>query len=126
MDTTRRRCLAWLAAGLPLAAVLSEPAGAQNSPRRVVEVRIENRKVVEPAEAIRITKGEVVEILWTSDETVKLHLHGYDIELHVQSGEPAAMVVEGHATGRFPIASHGWGDGGHGHEALTYLEVYPD
>jgi hypothetical protein len=35
------------------------------------------------------------------------------------------MVIEAYATGRFPITSHGWGEGGHGHDALTYLEVYP-
>ena len=53
------------------------------------------------------------------------YLHGYDVELHVRPDEPAVMVIEAYATGRFPITSHGWGKGGHGHDELTYLEVYP-
>ena len=125
MNVSRRTWLAWLAAGSFLPAALIRAAVAQDGPRRVIEVRIENRKVVAPREAIRITEGDVVELRWTSDEPVELHLHGYDLAIHVRPDEPAAMVIEAHATGRFPITSHGWGEGGHGHDALTYLEVYP-
>ena len=81
--------------------------------------------MVAPREAIRATEGDEVELLCSSDERVELHLHGYDLKLEVRPGEPAKMVVKAHATGRFPITSHGWGDGGHGHHALTHLEVYP-
>jgi hypothetical protein len=63
---------------------------------------------------IRITEGDVVELRWTSDEAVDLHLHGYDVELHVGPDESAVPVIEAHATGRFPIISHGSGEGGHG------------
>lgn len=104
---------------------LIRTAFAQNSPRQVIEARIEKREVVAPQEAIRITEGDVVELRWTSDEAVDLHLHGYNVEFHVGPDDPAVIVIEAHATGRFPITSHGWGEGGHGHEALTYLEVYP-
>jgi hypothetical protein len=82
--------------------------------------------VVEPKEAIRARQGELIELRWTSDEAVDLHLHGYDVELQVQPDAPASMVVEAFASGRFPITSHGWSDGGHGHDALIFLEVYPD
>ena len=125
MDARRRTWLIWLASGWFLPAALIRAAVAQEGPRRVIEARIENRKVVAPSEAIRITEGDVIELRWTSDEAVDLHLHGYDLELHVRPDEPAAMVIEAYATGRFPITSHGWGKGGHGHDELTYLEVYP-
>ena len=98
---------------------------AQKAPQQVIDVRIENRQVVEPKEAIRVTEGDVVELRWISDEPVELHLHGYDIKIEVQPGEPASMVVDAFATGRFPIESHGGGNEGHGEEALTFLEVYP-
>jgi len=91
----------------------------------VVEVRIEHRQVVEPKDAIKATQGEAIELRWTSDEAVELHLHGYDVELEVEPDEPASMVVDAYATGRFPVESHGWGGGGHGDEALIFLEVYP-
>ena len=126
MDACRRTWLAWLTAGLFLPATPIRLAVAQEGSQWLIEVRIENRKVVAPKEAIRVTEGDVVELRWTSDEPVELHLHGYDLETRVRPDGPAAMVIEAYATGRFPITSHGWGDGGHGHDALTYLEVYPD
>ncbi len=100
-------------------------AVAQKASQQEVEVRIENRQVVAPRGPIRVTEGDVVELVWASDEAAKLHLHGYDLEIQVRPDEPAVMVVEAYATGRFPITSHGWGEGGRGHDALTYLEVYP-
>ncbi len=126
MNACRRTWLVWLAAGSFIPAVLIRAAVAQEAPQQVIEVRIENRKVVAPSETIRITEGDVIELRWTSDESVELHLHGYDLEIHVRPDEPAVMVIKAYATGRFPITSHGWGEGGHGHDALTYLEVYPD
>jgi hypothetical protein len=125
MDASRRTWLIWLASVWFMPAALIRAAVAQDGQRRVIEARIANRKVVAPGEAIRITEGDVIELRWTSDEPVSLHLHGYDVELHVRPDEPAVMVIEAYATGRFPITSHGWGKGGHGHDELTYLEVYP-
>jgi hypothetical protein len=125
MEASRRTWLVWVVATSFVPTGLIRAAIAQDGPQRVIDVRIENRKVVAPREAIRITEGDVIELRWTSDEPVELHLHGYDLEAHVRPDEPAAMVIEAHATGRFPITSHGWGEGGHGHDALTYLEVYP-
>jgi len=121
--------------GLLVSGTLMGGAVAQETSPRVIEVRIENRKVVAPEEAIRITQGDVVELRWSSDEAVELHLHGYDVELRVGPDAPATMAIEAFAAGRFPITSHGWGGGGDsggdgdsggGHDALTYLEVYPD
>ena len=117
--------LAWLCLGISFTAALTGGVCAQDASRIVIDVRIENRQVVEPKEAIRATQGDVIELRWTSDEPSELHLHGYDIELEVKPGEPAAMIVEAYASGRFPITSHGWGDSGHSHDALIFLEVYP-
>ena len=125
MHASRRIWLNWIFAAWLLPAALSAAAVAQENPRQVLEARIENRQVIAPEGAIRITEGDVLELRWTSDEAVALHLHGYDIELQLRPGEPAAIVIEADMTGRFPITSHGWGDGSHGHDALTYLEVYP-
>lgn len=123
---SRRACLSWLAVAPVLTLGLTRGAAAQDSPTRVIDLRIENRRVVEPEGTIRVTQGDLVELRWTSDEPVDLHLHGYDQELQVQPDAPASMVVEAFASGRFPITSHGWSEGGHGHDALIFLEVYPD
>lgn len=122
---TRRTCLCWIAGGMAAAATWSVEAGAQKTKPRTIRVEIRKRKIVAPKDRIRIFESESVELLWTTDETVKLHLHGYDREFLVQAGKVAIMPITGRATGRFPVTSHGWGSGGHGHHALTYLEVYP-
>jgi hypothetical protein len=124
-NRSRRTWLAWLVIGSIAPVAMMQDAIGQERASRVIQVKIEKRKVVEPKRAIRMTENEVVELRWTSDEMVKLHLHGYDKELKVSPGKPASMPITGRATGRFPITSHGWGQGGHGHHALTYLEVHP-
>ena len=125
MEACRRTWLVWLAAGSFMPSALIPAAVAQETSQRVIEVRIENRQVVAPGETIQITEGDVIELVWTSDEATELPLHGYDLEIHVRPNEPDTMVIQAHATGRFPVTSHGWGEGGLGHDALTYLEVYP-
>lgn len=125
MDVCRRTLLAWLATSSICPSALIQAATAQEAQQQVIEVGIENRRAVAPGGVIRITEGDVVELIWTSDEAAELHLHGYDLEFDVRPGEPASIVFEAYATGRFPITSHGWGEGGHSHDALTYLEVYP-
>ena len=91
-----------------------------------IELVISERKVQRAEKTIRVTQGESIELVWQSDETAELHLHGYDISFEVSPKAPAIVTFEAHATGRFPITSHGFGgQKGHGHEALLYIEVYP-
>lgn len=125
MNPFRRKWLVGVLASSIAYAALIQGAVGQDGSRRAIDVRIEHRKVVSPKKAIRVSQNDDIELRWTSDELVSLHLHGYDQELRVEPGKPAVMVVRAHATGRFPITSHGWGSGGHGHHALTYLEVHP-
>lgn len=114
-----------MAAAALLAPALGRAALAQLKPGRLIDVVIRGRRVVSPAGAIRLTRGEVVELRVRSDERAELHLHGYDRELRVVPGKTASMVLFAHATGRFALTSHGWRAGGHRHDALTYIEVYP-
>ena len=88
---------------------------------------IKNRQIQLEENTLRVTQGVTVELVWSSDEDVDLHLHGYDIEFHVKAGTPASESFPANATGRFPVTSHGFsGEDNHGHEALMYLEVYPE
>jgi hypothetical protein len=120
----RRQFLRWVGACV-LVAAAGTTARAETAAPKVFEVRIKNRKVVAPEGAIRVKRGDVVELRWTTDERVEIHLHGYDKELTVAPGKPAKLVIRARIAGRFPITSHGWGSQGHGHDALTYLEVHP-
>jgi len=74
---------------------------------------------------VRVHQGDRVELRWLSDAAAEVHLHGYDIELHLHAGETAVMTFEAEATGRFPVELHGGHDHGGGHGALLYVEVHP-
>ena len=89
------------------------------------DIKIEHRKVV-GQKTIRIKQGDKISLKWTTDEKVKVHLHGYDIKKTITPGKAAEMSLTGKATGRFPVTSHGFGKShGHGKGALLYLEVHP-
>ncbi len=101
---------------------------APKKPEGAVELRIKDRKLA-GVKVVRVKEGEAVDLYWVTDETVELHLHGYDIEVKAKPGAPAAMSFKAHATGRFPVTAHGFGDhhgGGHSEKTLLYLEVHPN
>ncbi len=101
-----------------------QPEGSTDAEARI-EVRIENRKVVGD-QIIRVTQGQLVEMIWTTDEAAELHIHGYDIRFEISPDTPAEVSFTAHATGRFAVTSHGFGgQHGHGHDTLVYIEVYP-
>ncbi len=105
---------------------LALPAPGALAAEREFDVSIAQRKVTEPGSSIRVVAGDTVTLHWHTDELAELHLHGYDIALEVKPGEPATMRFEATVAGRFPVTSHGFGGaGGHGHDALLYIEVYP-
>lgn len=109
----------------PIGAIAAEPGEEAADDVRRYEITIRDRKVVRDSDVIRITQGDEVELVWTTDEAANLHLHGYDIELDIKPEAPTVMAFEAHATGRYPITSHGFGEHQHGHETLLYIEVYP-
>ena len=84
MDALRRSWLVRLGACSIMPSALVRAALAQGDPRRVIDVRIERRRVVAPSAAIRVTQGDEVERSWTSDEPVELHLHGYDLKVRAR------------------------------------------
>jgi hypothetical protein len=91
-----------------------------------IELVISERNVQREEKTIRVTQGDSIELVWQSDETAELHLHGYDISFKVSPEASSMVTFEALATGRFPITNHGFGgQKGHGHEALLYIEVYP-
>lgn len=116
--------------------LFSWDAISQKFEKTVITIQIKNRRVVAPRKRIRVSKNERIILRFLTDETVDLHLHGYNRLVTVLAGTPADMVLTAKATGRFPISSHGWRTSGrknqrkeikHGHDrgGLTYLEVYP-
>jgi hypothetical protein len=118
----------WILLPISLLFAVPVPVEAETDEGTVkrMELVISERKVQREEKSIRVTQGDSLELVWTSDEPGELHLHGYDIGFEVSPDAPAIVTFQAHATGRFPITSHGFGgEHGHGHEALLYIEVYP-
>jgi hypothetical protein len=98
-----------------------------------ISIAIKNRKLGSEAHKyIRITQGDVLELVFTTDETSELHLHEYDIYLNTEPGTPSVLRVDAKIAGRFALESHRFGSeakapstGAHEHVVLLYLEVYP-
>ena len=107
--------------GRPLIAAAETPQAAT----RTFELRIAQRRVPVAQRTLRATEGERVELRWSADEPLVLHLHGYDIETRVEPGKPAVTAFAAQLTGRFPVEVH-TGDGSkHRHRALLHVEIHP-
>ena len=102
---------------------------SQSIPQRIVSIKIIDGNVV-GKKTVRLTQGERVALHWITDKTLRIHLHGYDIEKVIKAGDDTVMYIEAYATGRFPITMHGdtqsHKHNHHGSEkTLIYLEVHP-
>ena len=121
----------WLASPVATAA---DREGAPASARSF-ELRIEQRRVPQAQRVLRATEGERVELRWTADEPLVLHLHGYDIETRVAPDKPAVTSFTARLTGRFPVAIHvddapgrtgsSAKSSSHHHLTLLHVEVHP-
>ena len=114
----RKSRLAWLLAVMTVLVV--QPAMAES---RVIDLVIRGGSLPLEQRVIRVQQGDAVTLRWTSDQTLTLHLHGYDVERRVDPGTTATMSFTAHATGRFPIEVHG--SEGRRATTLGYLEVQP-
>jgi len=99
-------------------------AAAQAPERKTFELSLVDGKVAAGPGTVRVRRHDEVELRWSSDRRIVLHLHGYDIERTVAPGAPAAMAFKADIAGRFPVTEHAHGVARH-HRAVLYLEVRP-
>lgn len=113
-----------LLAGIVIALMaLSAPLAADDTPRAAAhtfELQIAKRRVAPANRVLRAVEGERVELRWSADEPLVLHLHGYDIETRVAPGKPAVTAFTARFTGRFPVEIHGGR-----HATLLHVEIHP-
>jgi len=102
----------------------------QKQGEKIFKLDIKQRSLSDDHTYVRVKQGDKVRLLWTSDELVLLHIHGYDIIVSLTPEVPSEVTFKAHATGRFPVTSHGFSTTDpthHAHEiTLLYLEVYPN
>ena len=101
---------------------------------REFEISIRDRRVEGGTSTIRVKRGETILMRWRTDESVVLHVHGYDLQGNVSPASPSTMRFEAGVAGRFPVTAHGFGAVA-GQDArakkpreitLLYLEVLPE
>jgi FtsP/CotA-like multicopper oxidase with cupredoxin domain len=120
--------MGWI--GLIVFGPLNPPSRAFPAESSQFSVAIQGRKVDPTQTTIRVTQGQTLDLKFTTDETVELHLHGYDRLLTLQPGSVAVMRLHASSAGRFAIEGHRFGSGSGGsrsgrHVVLLYLEVHP-
>lgn len=99
-----------------------------NAAELTFALRIEKGRVPADKRLIRVKQGDFVNLQWSTDRRMSVHLHGYDIEKEVTPGAVTDMTFTARATGRFTIEPHiaKTPSGGHAHGGvLVTIEVYP-
>ncbi len=123
--TISRRSALSFASGLVVAilawSIGSVSTWAGSASKHSFAFNIENGRITGPKRTVRVKEGDFVELLWRADSNVELHLHGYDLHLHLKPGELRTISFQAHTAGRYPLSTHG----SSGHGALIYLEIYP-
>src|SRR5262245_30678265 len=76
------RC--FLSLALVLASNLAVPGAKADE--LTFELRIQRGQVPANMRLIRVKQGDVVKLRWSSDRSIALHLHGYDIERKIEPG----------------------------------------
>ena len=99
-----------------------QPAPANESTHPLFLLHVTGNEVAGVEGPIRVNQDDTVTLRWSAEAYAELHLHGYDIKAKIEPGATYDMVIEAHASGRFPITSH---TAGGEHITLQYLEVYP-
>lgn len=124
--SARTLALRMLVLGLSPMTAADEGPSNGDAAQQWIEIRIENRAVVGD-DVIRVSQDEAIALRWATDEAAELHIHGYDIRFDISPDAPAEIEFTAHATGRYAVTSHGFGDEhSHGHETLVYIEVHPN
>jgi hypothetical protein len=99
----------------PTAAAAVAPVASE----KAFELVLRDGKLVSGPQSFQVRQGEHVTLRIDSNAGDELHLHGYDLKLAIQAGEPATLQFSASRSGRFGIELHKH------HSELGALEVYP-
>ena len=95
---------------LMLVLIISSIISCSDATQEIVEeeitVNVKGGNVVDAQEKIRVNNGDQVKLIFNSDESLKIHLHGYDIQKDLIANEESALEFRADATGRFKITVH--------------------
>jgi len=87
--------------------------------QRTLQVVIEGGKPVGGAQAVRVVRDDEVLLTVRSDRDDELHLHGYNLHLHLKAGTPGTLRFTARRTGRFSAELH------KSDTEVVVFEIYP-
>jgi hypothetical protein len=101
---------------------------------REFDISIRDRHVEGGESTLRVIRGDTVLMRLRADESVSLHLHGYDLRADLSPASTTNVRFEATIAGRFPITAHEFGAATvnaahltkHREVTLLYLEVLPE
>ena len=109
-----------------LLACVAVPALAQAQEVRRFDLAFKAGELPKEQRTIKVKQGDDVELRWTTDKPIRLHLHGYDVEVAVKPGEPTVTALKARMPGRFSVEKLQEQKSGHQHGGkVLYLEVHP-
>ena len=109
-----------------LLACIAIPALAQAQEVKRFDLDLKAGVLPKDRQTIKVKQGDAVELKWTSDQPIRLHLHGYDMMIAVKSGEPTVTAINARIPGRFSAEKLQDKPGGHQHGGkVLYFEVHP-
>ena len=106
-----------------IAAMLAASTGTALAEDRLFELDIHGAKPSAKPPVLSVFENDRVVVRLTSDKSMHVHLHGYDIESDVAPDHPTSFGFTAKATGRFPIEIHSKEP--HKQRPLAYIEVQP-
>jgi hypothetical protein len=109
----------------PIDLLAQQPAPVRKLDLIIRNAHVTGADIVRPAQGaptLRFRSGDQIDINWTVDAVMDLHLHGYRLEVRAMPGVSALMAFRARATGRFPLETH---DEQGRHRTILYIEVHP-
>jgi hypothetical protein len=114
----RKACI--IAAVLAAFQLVAQEGAAET---RAFELAVRDGKLPAEQRVIRVRQGDDVTLRWTTDKSLTIHLHGYDIEMPLAPAAAVSMRFTARASGRFPVEIHAHSRGGL--RVLAHVEVHP-
>ena len=126
MNLSRRNLIQRLVGGCAASGLarLAQAAPADKPGEKTFNLSLRNGRLESKNNTLRVRRGERVELRFSTDRPIRLHLHGYDIEAGASPESPATISFTADIPGRFPVSEHAHGKAHH-HQAVLYLEVHP-
>jgi Cupredoxin-like domain len=97
---------------------LLRPDNHSDAPQdRTFDVSVKGGKM--SPDEISVDEGDTVTLHVSTDNSMELHVHGYDMEQEVEPGQESTLRFKADLTGRFEIEDH------ESERALGVLQVRP-